>query len=144
MHPLILEREEDVAEVVRGMRTVAVVGIKGDDRPDEPAHSIPALLVAQGCDVVGINPTVAQALGRPVLPGIDALESAVDVLDVFRRSDAIPAIADAVLALPAGRRPRTVWLQSGIRHDAAAEKLAAAGIRVVQDRCLGVYARRYA
>lgn len=144
MHALILDREEDLAVIVRGMRTVAVVGIKGDDRPDEPAHSIPAMLAAQGLEVVGINPTVPVALGRPTLAGVDALAKAVDVLDVFRRSDAIPALADQLIALPSERRPRTVWLQSGIRHDEAAERLAAAGMRVVQDRCLGVYARRYA
>ncbi len=144
MQALIVEREEDLAAIVRGMRTVAVVGIKGDDRPDEPAHSIPAMLAAQGRDVIGINPTVPSALGRPTLPGVDALPAAVDVLDVFRRSDAIPALADELIALPADRRPRTVWLQTGIRHDDAAGRLAAAGMRVVQDRCLGVYAKRYA
>jgi predicted CoA-binding protein len=144
VNALIVEREEDVAAIVRGMRTVAVVGIKGDDRPDEPAHSIPAMLAARGIDVTGINPTVPTALGRPTLPGVDALPAAVDVLDVFRRSDAIPALADQLLALPAERRPRTVWLQTGIRHDDAAARMAAGGMRVVQDRCLGVYAVRYA
>jgi predicted CoA-binding protein len=144
VHALIVEREEDLAAIVRGMRTVAVVGIKGDDRPDESAHSIPAMLVAQGLEVIGINPTVPVALGHPTLAGVDALTAAVDVLDVFRRSDAIPALADQLVALPAERRPRTVWLQSGIRHDEAAARLAAAGMRVVQDRCLGVYVRRYA
>ena len=66
-----------------------------------------------------------------------------DLVDVFRRSEAIPALAEQILALPEGRRPRVVWLQSGIRHDEAAARLAAAGIDVVQDRCLGVYASRY-
>jgi len=140
----IVEREEDLAEIVRGMRTVAVVGIKGEDRPLEPAYTIPAMLAAQGREVIGINPTIASALGRPTLPGVESLAAAVDVLNVFRRAEAIPALADQLLALPAERRPRTVWLQSGIRHDAAAERLAQAGMRVVQDRCLGVYARRYA
>ena len=144
MHAFIVEREEDLAEIVRGMRTVAVVGIKGDDRPDEPAHSIPAMLAAAGREVTGINPTITAALGRPTLASVDALPAAVDVLDVFRRSDAIPALADALVALPAERRPRTVWLQTGIRHDAAAAAMAAAGMDVVQDRCLGVYLKRYA
>lgn len=143
MNPLVVEDEEAIAEIVRGMRTVAVVGIKGADRPDEAAYTIPAMLAAQGREVTGINPTIPEALGRPTLPDVGALPGGIDVLNVFRRSDAIPALADAVLALPPGRRPRTVWLQTGIRHDAAAERLAAAGIRVVQDRCLGVYANRY-
>ena len=143
MNPLIVEREEDLADIVRAMRTVAVVGIKDESRPGEPAHSIPALLAAQGREVIGINPTLSAALGRPTLASVAGLERAVDVLDVFRRSDAIPGLADELLALPPERRPRTVWLQTGIRHDEAAERLAAAGMRVVQDRCLGVYAKRY-
>lgn len=144
MPPGIVEQEKNLEAIVRGMRTVAVVGIKGDDRPDEPAHSIPAMLQAQGRHVIGVNPTIAAALGRPTLPAIASLPAGVDVLDVFRRIDVIPSLAGEVLALPPSRRPRTVWLQSGIRHDAAAATLAAAGIQVVQDRCLGVYARRYA
>ena len=144
MNALIVEREDELAGIVRTMRTVAVVGIKGDDRTDEPAHTIPAMLAAQGREVVGINPTIPAALGRPTLAGVESLPAGIDVLDVFRRSDAIPALADQLLALPAERRPRTVWLQTGIRHDEAAERMAAAGMRVVQDRCLGVYAKRYA
>ena len=143
MNPLLVESEAELAEIVRSMRTVAVVGIKDSSRPDSPAHTIPAMLAEMGREVTGINPTLAEALGRPTLPDVGALPAAVDVLDVFRRSDAIPELADQLLALPAGRRPRTVWLQSGIRHDGAAERLAAAGMRVVQDRCLGVYAKRY-
>ncbi len=143
MHPLVIETEAQVAEIVRAMRTVAVVGIKGADRADEPAYTIPAMLAEQGRDVIGINPTLTEALGRPTLASVAELTQAVDVLDVFRRSDAIPALAEQVLALPADRRPRTVWLQTGIRHDEAAEKLAQSGIQVVQDRCLGVYAMRY-
>ena len=138
-----IEDEATLADIVRSMRTVAVVGIKPESRPDEPAYSVPAQLERLGRVVIGINPTIPMALGRPTLPGVASLSAAVDVLDVFRRIETIPELADQVLALPPELRPRTVWLQSGIRHDAAAERLAAAGMRVVQDRCLGVYAMRY-
>ncbi|MFN8586669.1 MAG: CoA-binding protein [Candidatus Eisenbacteria bacterium] len=139
----ILTREEEYAEVIRGMRSIGVFGIKDGTRPDAPAYTIPRMLAEQGYAIVGINPMVNEALGKPVLPALDQLTAPVDVLDVFRRSDAIPELADAVLALPEALRPRTVWLQSGIRHDASAERLAAAGMDVVQDACLGVLARRY-
>lgn len=144
MNPLLLEDEAEIGALVRGMRTVAVVGIKGEDRADEPAHAIPAMLAAMGRDVTGIHPTLETALGKPVLRSVAELGRAVDVIDVFRRADAIPGLADEILALPASQRPRAVWLQSGIRHDEAATRLADAGITVVQDRCLGVYAKRYA
>jgi predicted CoA-binding protein len=139
----VVETEAGLEEIVRSMRTVAVVGIKDARRPHEPAYTIPVMLEQLGREVTGINPTIPEALGRPTLPDVAALPGPVDVLDVFRRIDAIPALTEQLLALPAARRPRTVWLQTGIRDDASAERLASAGMRVVQDRCLGVYVMRY-
>lgn len=138
-----LESETELAEVVRGMRTVAVVGAKSGADPDAPAYSIPRLMQQRGLDVTPINPTIAETLGVRSLAGVGDLAMAVDVLDVFRRPDALPALADELLAMPAERRPRVIWLQSGIRHDEVARRLRAAGMDVVQDRCLGVYVQRY-
>lgn len=139
----LLTTEEQFAAVIRGMRTVAVVGIKDGKRPDAPAYTIPALLRAEGYTVIGINPVVPEAFGQPNLDSVTRLTQAVDVLDVFRRSEAIAELADELLAMPEALRPRTVWLQSGIRHDESAARLTAAGMNVVQDACLGVLARRY-
>jgi predicted CoA-binding protein len=123
----ILEAEEQIAELVRGMRSVAVVGMKGENKADQAAHAIPRMMFERGYEIIPINPKVTVTLGQTALPSVTALDRRVDVVDVFRRSDAIPE----------------VWLQSGIRHDGAAQRLAAAGMRVVQDRCLGVYVSRY-
>lgn len=138
----LIEDDATLNEIVRAMRTVAVLGIKDGRDPDAPAFTIPSLLVEDGVRVIGVNPVVKEALGSPTLPSLAELPAGVDVLDVFRRSDAIPGIADELLALPPAQRPAVVWLQTGIRHDEAAARLVAAGYRVVQDRCLGVYARR--
>jgi predicted CoA-binding protein len=100
------------------------------------------MMKAMGLRIIGINPTIASALGEPTLRSVADLPAGVDVLDVFRRSDAIPALTDEILALPPERRPAVVWLQSGIRDDASAARLVKAGFRVVQDHCLGVYSRR--
>ncbi|MCL4837687.1 MAG: CoA-binding protein [Thermoanaerobaculia bacterium] len=126
------------------MRTVAVVGMKGDDRPEESAVAIPAMLQERGYRVIPVNPKLASALGERAWPDLASVPDRFDHVDVFRRPDAIPGLAGEILALPPERRPEVVWLQSGIRHDEAAARLAAAGIAVVQDRCLGVYASRYA
>ena len=88
------------------------------------------------------NTTISSALGQPTLRSVAELPPGVDVLDVFRRSDAIAALTDEILALPPERRPPVVWLQSGIRDDQSAARLVAGGMRVVQDHCLGVYMRR--
>lgn len=139
-----LASEDELAEVVRAMRTVAVLGIKGDDRQDESAFSIPAMLQARGFRILPVSPKLERVLGETAFPDLAHVAEPYDVLDVFRRPEAIPGHVDEILALKAEHRPKLVWLQSGIRHDAATERLLDAGIDVVQDRCLGVYASRYA
>jgi len=138
-----VESEEDLAAVVRGMKVIVVVGMKGDDRIDESAYSIPAMLQARGYRVIPVNPTIESSLGERAWPDLGSVPEPFDLVDVFRRSSNVPRHVEEILALPADRRPRVVWLQSGIRNDAATEPLLAAGIDVVSDRCLGVYASRY-
>lgn len=134
--------EATLTAIARDMRTVAVVGIKDRNEPDAPAYSVSQLLADSGVRVIGVNPKIPAALGKPTLTSLADLREAADVVDVFRRADAIPELADQLLALPSGLRPAVVWLQSGIRHDAAAARLVEGGYHVVQDRCLGVYRRR--
>jgi predicted CoA-binding protein len=138
----LVEDEAALTAIAHGMKSVAVVGIKDGRDPDAPAYEIPKLFADAGVRVIGVNPKVKTALGQPTLGSLAELREAPDVVDVFRRPEAIPELAEELLALPADRMPGVVWLQSGIRHDAAAARLVAAGYRVVQDRCLGVYSRR--
>jgi predicted CoA-binding protein len=138
----VVEDEAELVAIARDMRTVAVVGIKDGRDPYAAGFTVPQMLKASGLAIIGVNPTIASALGEPTLRSVAELPPGVDVLDVFRRASAIPALADDILALPAERRPPVVWLQSGIRDDASAARLVEAGIRVVQDHCLGVYMRR--
>jgi predicted CoA-binding protein len=138
----LVEDEAALTAIARDMRTVAVVGIKDGRDPDAAAFNIPELLVDAGIRVIGVNPKVRIAFGEPTLASVAELREAPDVVDVFRRAEAIPELTDELLALPADRRPAVVWLQSGIRHDESAARLVAAGYRVVQDHCLGVYRRR--
>lgn len=141
-HSNILTSGRSMADVARAARVVAVVGMKDDSRPWEAAVAIPRMLVEVGIEVIPVNPTIESSLGRPAFPSLADVTTRFDVVDVFRRSDRIPALVEEILALPKDRRPRVVWLQSGIRHDDAALRLAKAGIRVVQDACLGVIAQR--
>jgi predicted CoA-binding protein len=143
MPSLLVETEDDLKSIVRSAQTVAVVGIKDGSNPDEPAYVIPKILQARGIRILPVNPKFQTVLGERVYPDLGSLPERVDVVDIFRRTEAIPAIADEILALPAEKRPSVVWMQSGIRNAEAAEKLATAGIRVVQDHCLGVYAARF-
>ena len=138
-----IDSEDRLAEIVRSMRTIAGVGMKNGADPDAPAFGVPRMLQRRGVRVIPVNPTIDAALGEPSRRAIAEVTEPVDVVNVFRRPQVIESLADEILALPAGRRPPVVWLQSGIRNEAAAMKLAGAGIEVVMDRCLGVYAARY-
>ena len=138
----LVTEEGALMAIARDMKTIAVVGIKDDKDPFAPAYTIPAMLKQAGVRVIGVNPRVPEALGEKTLASVAELPAAVDVLDVFRRPDAIPELTDQLLALPAEKRPAVVWMQSEIRHDPSAARLVAAGYRVVQDHCLGVYSKR--
>jgi predicted CoA-binding protein len=97
---------------------------------------VPAYLAAHGYRILPVNPTLAgQTLfGRPVVARLADLDEPADVIEVFRRPEYLPGHAGEILALP--WRPAVVWFQLGIRNDEAAERLARANIRVVQDRCM--------
>lgn len=123
---------EAVRPILEGSRTVAVIGAHPD--PVRPAHYVPAYLDAQGYDVWPVNAAkVGEVLfGRPIVASLADVPGPVDVVDLFRRSEAVPGHLDELLAA----RPRVVWMQQGITHDAVAATLRAAGIAVVQDRCM--------
>jgi len=134
--------ESQMLEAVRQCRTVGVVGATDGKKPGRASHEIPAQLQRRGIKLYPINPTLQEALGEPCLASVAALPLAVDILDVFRRPEAIPELADELLALPAEKRPKLVWLQSGITHPEAEARLEAAGFQVVSDACLAVVAAR--
>ncbi|MCB9379024.1 MAG: CoA-binding protein [Holophagales bacterium] len=125
------------------MTTVGVIGMKDDAHAGQPAVDIPLHLRQLGVRVIPINPEIESSLGEKAYPTVADLPERVPMYDVFRRAANVPRHADEILALPPERRPDVVWLQSGIRHDESARRLAEAGIDVVQDRCLGVYASLY-
>jgi predicted CoA-binding protein len=119
--------------------TVAVLGIH--TAPDKPAHYVPAYLHEQGYHILGVNPGLAgqQLFGEPVRAALTEITEPIDLVDVFRRPDALPAHVDEIIAA----RPRAVWFQLGIRNDGVAQQLEAAGIEVVQDRCTLADHRRW-
>ncbi len=115
------------------VKTIAVVGASPNEA--RPSFGVMRFLIARGYAVIPVNPGQAggDILGQTVVAALADLSAPVDMIDVFRASDAIPSIADEILALP--WKPKLVWLQLGIRNDAAAVKLEAAGINVIMNRC---------
>ena len=129
----LIDDDEGLTRIFRESRRIAVLGLKAGR--GEPAFYVPAYLKTQGYELSAVNPTLAgtEVLGVRVVPRLADLDGA-DAIDVFRRPEFLPGHAAEILALP--WRPAAVWFQLGIRHDGAAEQLARAGIRVVQDRCM--------
>ena len=120
-------------EILTGSPTVAVLGIHTE--PEKAAFYVPEYLHDEGYRVIGVNPRfVGETLfGEQVRSKLAEIREPIDIVDVFRRPDAIPTHVDDILAMQP--RPRVVWFQLGIKNEEAAQKLEAAGITVVQNRC---------
>lgn len=126
-----------IEEVIRQTRTIAVLGIKPESHADQAAHYVPAHMAAAGYDVIPVPvyyPEVTEILGRKVFRTLQAVGRPIDMVNVFRRPNDIPPHLDDILAV----KPKSVWFQLGIRNDDAARRLAEAGVKVIQDRCLMV------
>jgi predicted CoA-binding protein len=141
----LVTTEEGIAELLREARRIAVIGIKTEAQGGQPAYYVPEYLVRAGVDVVPVPvyyPDAMEILGRPVYRSVAGIPGGVDMVNVFRRSQDVPGHVDDILA--AQPRPRSVWMQSGIWNEEAAQRLAEAGIKVVQNRCIMVEHRRHA
>ncbi|HEX6367312.1 MAG TPA: CoA-binding protein [Longimicrobium sp.] len=139
----LVTTEQGIAEIVRSSKRVAVLGMKTEAQSGQPAFYVPEYLHRAGVDVVPVPvyyPDVTEILGKKVYRTVADIPGEIDLVDVFRRSQDVPPHVDDILAA----KPKAVWMQSGIRHDEAARRLAEAGIKVVQDRCLMVEHRRHA
>ena len=126
-----------IEKMLRDTRSIAVLGIKPESHADQAAHYVAAHMAAAGYDVIPVPvyyPDVTNILGKPVFRSVSAIGRSVDMVNVFRRPNDIPPHVDDIIAA----KPKFVWFQLGIRNDDAARKLAEAGIKVVQDRCLMV------
>jgi predicted CoA-binding protein len=124
-----------LAELVRAARRIAVVGLSR--KPDRPSHGVAAYLQRAGYTIIPVHPAGGVTLGERVYPDLRSAAAGagpIDIVNIFRRSEHIPALLEQLLEV----RPGLVWMQQGIRHAEVARQLEAAGIAVVMDRCLAV------
>ena len=133
-----VETDRALREILEQARTIAVLGMKA--APEEDAHRVPLYLQQHGYRIVPVNPKLKEVLHEPAYASLAEIPVPIDLVDVFRASQHLPGHVDEILAL--GIRPSAVWFQLGIRSDPCAARLEAAGIRVVQDRCIMVEHRR--
>ncbi len=130
--------DDTIGRILRECRRVAVVGLS--DKPWRPSHRVARYLLEHGYDVIPVNPEAREILGRKCYPDLAAVPPPVDLVDIFRRVEHIPAIVDDAVRIGA----KAVWMQSGLAHEAAAEKARGAGLWVVMDRCIMIDHQRRA
>ena len=133
----LINDAQGMTEVLRETRTIAVLGIKPETHAAHAAHYVPGYMAAEGFEVIPVPvyfPEVIEILGKPVFRTVAEIGRPIDMVNVFRRPGDIPPHVDDIIAA----KPKSVWFQLGIRNDEAARRLAEAGIKVVQDRCLMV------
>ncbi|HEU4428257.1 MAG TPA: CoA-binding protein [Myxococcota bacterium] len=128
-----LRSDRELRALLESTRTIAVLGIKAGEHED--AFRVPRYLQRHGFAIRPVSPKLAEVLGERAVASVGALAEPVDMINVFRAPANIPAHVDEILAMP--HKPKSVWLQLGIAHPSTA-KLEAAGIAVVEDRCLMV------
>ncbi len=117
-------------ENILNYKNIAVVGISDD--PERPSHFVASFLDAHGYNVIPVNPKLTEWEGKKCYPDLLSIPVKVDVVDIFRRSEAVPPVVDEAIAIKAS----VVWMQEGIINEDAAAKAREAGIEVVMDRCI--------
>ena len=122
--------DETIAELLRQVHTVAVVGLS--PKPNRPSHSVAAWLQRTGYRVVPVRPALDEVLGERAWPDLASVPDPIDLVDVFRVPEHVDSIVDSCIA----RGIKALWLQEGVVNPAAAERARAAGITVVMDRCI--------
>jgi predicted CoA-binding protein len=136
-HENLITNEVDIAEILRSAKRVAVLGIRSERFSSRAAFYVPSYLDRAGVEVIPVpvyEPEVTTILGKPVYRRLADIPGEIDILDVFRRAFDIPPHIPDIIKL----MPKAVWFQLGIRNDEAAEELARAGMKVIQNRCIMV------
>ena len=129
--------EADIKSILAESKTVAVVGLS--PREERDSHRVAKYLQSQGYRIIPVNPKADEILGERSYPDLASIPDPIDVVDVFRRSEAVPEIVEGAIKVGA----RTVWMQEGVIHEEAAARAREAGLRVVMDRCMLKEHQRY-
>ena len=124
--------DDEIRALLTSARRIAVVGASSN--PGRPSHGIFGQLLRAGYEVIAVNPNESSVHGQAAYASLQEVPGPIDIVDVFRRPEHTPPIADEAVAVGA----RALWLQSGIRNESAAERARAGGLVVIMDACIGV------
>jgi predicted CoA-binding protein len=119
-----------VAEILKQSRTIAVVGLSS--KRFRPSYGVAEYMQRSGYRIIPVNPEESEVLGEKCYPDLDSVPEAIDIVDIFRRSEFVPDIVEAAIRKGA----KAIWMQEGVTHEEAARRAAEAGLDVVMDRCI--------
>ncbi len=132
MAKLFVPSDERMRQVLEDAKRIAVVGLS--NKPERASYQVAAYLQSKGYEIIPVNPTIDEVLGQKAVPSLKDIEGEVDIVDVFRRSEEVPAVVDDAIAIGA----KALWLQLGVIHEEAAQKAEDHGMDVIMDRCIKV------
>ena len=119
-----------ISDTLRSSHTIAVVGLSG--KRFRPSFGVAQYLQRAGYRIIPVNPEETEVLGEKAYADLDAVPEPIDIVDIFRRSEYVPAIVEAAIR----KGVRAVWMQEGVAHEDAARRAEAAGLSVAMDRCI--------
>lgn len=128
--------QDDVRKILTTAKTIAVVGLS--NKPDRPSFEVAGYLKEAGYRIIPVNPAITEALGERAYASLRDIPERVDVVQIFRRPEDVPAVVDEAIAIGA----KAVWMQPGAEHEGAAEKARRAGLLAVVGACMMVSHRR--
>ena len=123
-------RMNQISEILQSARTIAVVGLSG--KRFRPSYGVAEYMQRAGYRIIPVNPRETQVLGETSYPDLDSIPEAIDIVDIFRRSEFVPEIVEAAIRKGA----KVIWMQEGVIHEDAARRATEAGLTVVMDRCI--------
>lgn len=127
---------DPILEILKKYKTIAVVGLSSN--PGRPSHEVSAYMQGAGYRIVPVNPNEREVLGEKSYARLEDVPEKVEIVDVFRRAEQLPAVAESAIRIGA----KVLWMQLGIENEEAAEKARKAGLIVVEDACMFVEHRR--
>jgi len=121
---------DEIGQIIARSKTIAVVGMSA--KPDRASYGVAKYLMEHGFDIIPVNPVESEILGQKVFPNLSAIGRPIDIVDVFRQSDATPPIVKEAIAIGA----KYIWLQEGVVSEESYQLAKAAGVPIIMDRCI--------
>lgn len=122
--------DKEIVQMLKTAKTIAVVGLS--PKPERPSHGVSLYMQSQGYKIIPVNPGHAELLGEKSYKSLLEVPDPIDIVDIFREPNAVPEIVDQAIQ----KKAKAIWMQEGIVHNEAAAKAKAAGLKVVQNKCI--------